>query len=67
MALTKAQAEQRVLDYLRSLHRYADFEVVLLDDDTIEKPFGWVFFWDSKATSRPENFETRLPETLRSW
>jgi hypothetical protein len=49
MAVTKAEARQLALDYLQSGEpKYEDFEVVLLDDETIERAFGWVFFFDSK-------------------
>jgi hypothetical protein len=44
MALTKAEARQLALNYIQSGSR----EVVLLDDKTMEKSFGWVFFFNSK-------------------
>jgi hypothetical protein len=48
MAVSKAEARQLALNFLQSREQEADDEVVLLDDYTMEKPFGWVFFFDSK-------------------
>ena len=48
MSLTRAEAQQRAQSYVRSKESKAGFELVLLDGLTIERAFGWVFFYDSK-------------------
>jgi hypothetical protein len=51
-----AEARQLALNYLRSSEPEDDLEVALLDDETIEKAFGWALFFDSKRhveTGRP--------------
>jgi|SRR5215475_3946729 len=58
MALTKA--EQRALSYLRSQQQEAGFELVLLDEVTMEKPFGWVFFYDSKRHVETGDFRDAI-------
>jgi hypothetical protein len=35
-------------------------EMVVLDDCTIEKEFGWIFFWDSKLHQQTEEFKHAL-------
>jgi hypothetical protein len=46
--MTRNDAEQIARDFIRTFERGADCELVLLDHRTIERDFGWVFFWDSK-------------------
>jgi hypothetical protein len=60
MALTKVEAEQRALSYLRSLEPEVGCELVLLNDDTMEKAFGWVFFYDSKRHAETGDFRDAL-------
>lgn len=47
--LTKAQARSLVESRLRLLERSMRQPLAILDDKTIERPWGWVFFWDSLA------------------
>jgi hypothetical protein len=35
-------------------------EVVILDEDTIETEFGWVFFWNSKLYQETGEFKHAL-------
>ena len=51
MTLTKSEARERALSYLHSQEAAAGFELVLLDDCTLERTFGWVFFYDSLVPS----------------
>jgi len=56
MALTKTEARQQALSYLRSQEAAAGFELVLMDDRTLERAFGWVFFYDSKRHIETRDF-----------
>ena len=46
--MTKADAEQTVRNYFESQERGGAPELVLLHEETIERDFGWVFFYQSK-------------------
>jgi len=35
-------------------------ELVIIDEDTIEKDFGWIFFYQSKKFLETENFSYHL-------
>ena|SRR5829696_6226198 len=45
--LNKEQAKQTALNYINSSCVIEDDEIVILDEETIEKPYGWVFFYTS--------------------
>ena len=45
--LTKTEARQLALDYLKQIESASGVELVLVDFE-IEKEFGWVFFYDSR-------------------
>ena len=46
-------------DVLRNWSIEGD-EPVILDQDTIERPFGWVFFYDSRRHQETDEFEYTL-------
>jgi len=46
--MTKREARQIAHDYVKAMEGCAGFELVLLDEHTMERDFGWVFFYDSK-------------------
>ena len=55
--ISYSEARKKALMYLQKMQELpSDFSLtyVLLDDETITKPFGWVFFYSSK-----EFLETR--------
>ena len=54
--MTESEAEGIVLHYLRSQERGGAHELVLLKDKTIERSFGWVFFYESKRYLETGNF-----------
>lgn len=45
--IDKEAAKRLATDYVKRDSRFTD-EVIILDQFTIEKPYGWVFFYDSK-------------------
>lgn len=46
--LTKAEAEEMACNYLKSLEGFDAPEMVVLGAATLEREFGWVFFYQSK-------------------
>jgi hypothetical protein len=46
--MMKDDARRIALDYVKEMERGAGCELVLLDSCTIERSFGWVFFYNSK-------------------
>jgi hypothetical protein len=48
MGMTLDDARQIVLDYLKQLEQGAGCELVMRDGNTLEREFGWVFFYNSK-------------------
>jgi hypothetical protein len=46
--MTKDEARSLALSYVKSRESEAGCDLVLLDGKTIEKDFGWVFFYDSR-------------------
>lgn len=48
MRITKEEAERIAHEYVRTRKVEPDVELVLLTEKTIERSFGWVFFYDSK-------------------
>ena len=49
--VTKEQARARVLEEIHRLPHGLDPDgIVILDEHTIEKPWGWVFFYQSRRS-----------------
>jgi hypothetical protein len=46
--MTRSEAEHVAREYLKAKERGAGCELVLVDQHTIERDFGWVFFYDAK-------------------
>ena len=47
--IDQESARSTALNYLKShAHAYTG-EIVILDEETIEKPYGWIFFYQSRA------------------
>jgi hypothetical protein len=44
----QATARELVLSEMYKKPISADFELVVLDEQTIERPFGWVFFYNTR-------------------
>jgi len=48
MSVTASEAKQIALNYLRKLEPSVGCDLVLLDQHTMERSFGWVYFYQSK-------------------
>jgi hypothetical protein len=46
--MVREEAKQIALKYLEARAREGGLELALLDEHTIERNFGWVFFYQSK-------------------
>ena len=46
--MTKSEAEHVAREYLKTKEPGAGCELVLVDQHTIERDFGWVFFYNAK-------------------
>jgi hypothetical protein len=58
--MTKDEARALALSYVRNREAEAGCDLVLLDSKTIEKGFGWVFFYDSKEHAETGDFRYAL-------
>jgi Immunity protein 35 len=47
-------------DYLRRMERSSGADLVLMDEQTLEEEFGWVFFYNSKAYLETGDFRHSL-------
>ena len=43
-----SEAREIALEHIKAMEREAGFELALVDNSTMEKNFGWVFFYTSK-------------------
>jgi hypothetical protein len=53
--MTREEAEAIVCASLNDGRRSSDDEVVILSDMTIVKPYGWIFFFNSKSYVATKN------------
>jgi Immunity protein 35 len=58
--MTKDEARELALLYVKNRESEAGCELVLLDNQTMEKNFGWVFFYDSKVHAETGDFRYSL-------
>lgn len=58
--IDKDAARKIALDFLAKKRRADAPELVLLDDKTIERPFGWVFFYEAKKFLNSHDVKERL-------
>jgi hypothetical protein len=54
------EARKIVRDYLDKLEADTGEELEVVDAETIERSFGWVFVYDSKAYLKTREFSDRL-------
>ena len=48
-SITKGDATRIALEYIERLTRRSGCELALLETETLEKSFGWIFFYESKS------------------
>ena len=58
--MTIDDARQMVLNYLKQIEQGVGCELVLLDRFTLEREFGWVFFYNSKRYEETGEFSYTL-------
>jgi len=58
--MTKQQAEEAVAAELRTKCQIPNDSFVIIENLTIEKPFGWVFFYDSKKYLETGNVDDAI-------
>jgi hypothetical protein len=54
------EAREIASQYVLRQERRSGITLKLVHEQTIEKPFGWVFFYDSKAFLETGNFESTI-------
>jgi hypothetical protein len=52
---TYEEAKRKVIDFINRDFNVPDDELVLLESSTLEKSYGWVFFWNSKRYLETRN------------
>jgi hypothetical protein len=60
VTMTKSEAEQVAREYLKARESSAGCELALIDRETIERNFGWVFFYDVKRHIETGDFRHAL-------
>lgn len=59
--LNRNSAKQKVEDFLKTpMMNSGSGEFVVLDESTIEKPWGWIFFFQSKRYLETGNVSDKL-------
>ena len=58
--MTKDEARQIALAHVKAIGRETLLELVILDAHTIEKSYGWVFFYDSQRHVQSGDFRDSI-------
>lgn len=58
--LNQQEARERVLKYLNKSYHNSNDEIVILDKHTVERAYGWIFFYQSKKFIQTENISYML-------
>jgi hypothetical protein len=58
--LDKASAQQLVTDYINKDYHLDEDRLVIIEEETIEKPYGWVFFYNSERFLKTSDSEYAL-------
>lgn len=54
--ITREEAKQKVAEYVNFNLRLQDDELIIVDEETITKDYGWVFFAVNKKYLETQNF-----------
>jgi hypothetical protein len=54
--MTRIEARLLAVKYVEAIERESGINLILLDDITSERAFGWVFFYDSKRHQETGDF-----------
>lgn len=54
--ITREEAQKRVAEYVNFNHQPQDDELVIVDEETITKDYGWVFFAVNKKYLETQDF-----------
>src|SRR3569832_528258 len=46
--ITQDEARQRVMSLVEGLERFSQCSLAIVDEETITKPYGWVYFYNSR-------------------
>ena len=55
--IDKQAAKQRALKYLHEHYNEPDDELAILDESTIERPYGWIFFVENLKQLKIESWK----------
>ena len=58
--MTKDEAQRIALDFVKNKELAAGYELALVDASTLERDFGWVFFYDSKRHIETGDFRDAI-------
>jgi hypothetical protein len=58
--MNMSDAQQIALRYVKDLERESGCELALIDSATIERSFGWVFFYDSRRHIQTGNIRDAI-------
>jgi hypothetical protein len=58
--MTRSEATEIARKYIKAREMDAGCELVLLEKETLERKFGWVFFYDSKQHAETADFRHAL-------
>lgn len=58
--MTRVEAERIAREYLRTQEAEGAPELVLLVNETLERSFGWVFFYDSRSHHETGNIQDAI-------
>lgn len=58
--MTRSEATEIARKYVKALETDAGCELVLLEKETLERAFGWVFFYDSRQHVETAEFRHAL-------
>jgi hypothetical protein len=62
--MMKVEARHLALRFLLELERKGGIKLALLDDQTLERDFGWVFFYNSQKYLESQDFRDMLGRVL---